>query len=375
MTWRTLTCIAMRTTTISSTTIEYPDVISFCFNPVVMNIYGKSWAYVEVTVIDVTSGTWHKEKRAMFGSACFFDLSFYMQSAFDATEFGKIDYSQSGAQDSQLGRLFSVSVDLYSTASSIGDSFQFYTFIIWGAMQIGERYNGDRTLTWFKNLPFTVGMYTAGAASVSVKADNVSKPAIALSERKVYNINLTGMDASRELVLTLPPGSAGSSVFDHTFDFTFQALSNTSATVRLLVNNCTEGVYLRWVSRHGYYCYWLFTRGDESKQVANDGEFIRNNMQDYSYVNGYHGGSGRKQRKTEENTLPVCAPLVDSDTYDFLFQLALSPLVDMYAGKDANGDDRWQAVNVAVDTYSKTRAVLQDFTAEIILPETRVQSL
>ena len=115
----------MRTTTISSTTIEYPDVISFCFNPVVMNIYGKSWAYVEVTVIDVTSGTWHKEKRAMFGSACFFDLSFYMQSAFDATEFGKIDYSQSGAQDSQLGRLFSVSVDLYSTASSIGDSFQF----------------------------------------------------------------------------------------------------------------------------------------------------------------------------------------------------------------------------------------------------------
>ena len=98
-------------------------------------------------------------------------------------------------------------------------------------------------------------------------------------------------------------------------------------------------------------------------------------MQDYSYVNGYHGGSGRKQRKTEENILPVCAPLVDSDTYDFLFQLALSPLVDMYAGKDSGGNDRWQAVNVAVDTYSKTRAVLQDFSAVIILPETRVQSL
>lgn len=374
MTWRTLTCIAMRTKTIDDTTIEYPDEICFCFNPVVINIRGHAWARVQVMVIDEDTSTLHQEIRNTFGGTCFFDISFYMQGAFDTGLPGEIDYSTAGAEDSRLGRKFTVQLVMYESDDDF-ESFAFDTFAIWGAMQVGERYNGDRTLTWFKNLPFTVGMYTAGAASVSVTADSVSKPAIALSARKVYNIKMKGLDASRELVLTLPPGTAGSSVFDHTFDYTFQALSNTGSTVRLLVNNCTEGVYLRWVSRHGYYCYWLFTRGDESKQVANDGEFIRNNMQDYNYVNGYHGGSGRKQRKTEENTLPVCAPLVDSDTYDFLFQLALSPLVDMYAGKDVNGDDRWLAVNVAVDTYSKTRAVLQDFTAEIILPETRVQSL
>lgn len=374
MTWRTLTCIAMRTKTIDDTTIEYPDEICFCFNPVVINIRGHAWARVQVMVIDADTSTLHQEIRNTFGGTCFFDISFYMQGAFDTGLPGEIDYSTAGAEDSRLGRKFTVQLVMYESDDDF-ESFAFDTFAIWGAMQVGERYNGDRTLTWFKNLPFTVGMYTAGAASVSVTADSVSKPAIALSARKVYNIKMKGLDASRELVLTLPPGTAGSSVFDHTFDYTFQALSNTGSTVRLLVNNCTEGVYLRWVSRHGYYCYWLFTRGDESKQVANDGEFIRNNMQDYNYVNGYHGGSGRKQRKTEENTLPVCAPLVDSDTYDFLFQLALSPLVDMYAGKDVNGDDRWLAVNVAVDTYSKTRAVLQDFTAEIILPETRVQSL
>ena len=364
----------MRTKTIDDTTIEYPDEICFCFNPVVINIRGHAWARVQVMVIDADTSTLHQEIRNTFGGTCFFDISFYMQGAFDTGLPGEIDYSTAGAEDSRLGRKFTVQLVMYESDDDF-ESFAFDTFAIWGAMQVGERYNGDRTLTWFKNLPFTVGMYTAGAASVSVTADSVSKPAIALSARKVYNIKMKGLDASRELVLTLPPGTAGSSVFDHTFDYTFQALSNTGSTVRLLVNNCTEGVYLRWVSRHGYYCYWLFTRGDESKQVANDGEFIRNNMQDYNYVNGYHGGSGRKQRKTEENTLPVCAPLVDSDTYDFLFQLALSPLVDMYAGKDTNGYDRWLAVNVAVDTYSKTRAVLQDFTAEIILPETRVQSL
>lgn len=141
------------------------------------------------------------------------------------------------------------------------------------------------------------------------------------------------------------------------------------------VDDSDNGTYLRWIDKHGFYCYWLFKSGDESRQIANDGEFIRNNMTDYSYVNGYHGGTGRKQRKTENNTLPVCAPLVDSTTYDFLFQLASSPVVDMYAGKDEEGIHRWCAVNIAVATFVKSQKSLQDFVATIILPETRIQSL
>lgn len=364
----------MRTHKIGETTIEYPDEISFCFNPVVINIYGHAWDYVEVTVTDIVSEILYKEKRALFNNACFFDVSFYMQSTFDTVEFGKIDYSQTVPKDSGVGRVFSVDIDFYSD-SSMSESFQFNTFIIWGAMKVGERYNGNRILTWFKNLPFTVGMYTAGNANVTVTADSISLPAITLSERKVYNITLNGIDANNEVVLKLPGTSVGANVFDNTFDFTFHALTNMAVNVRLLVDECTDGIYLRWINRHGFYCYWLFKRGDEGKQIANDGEFIRNNMQDYNYVNGYHGGSGRKQRKTEENTLLVCAPLVDSETFDFLFQLALSPIVDMYAGKNVNGVDSWKAVNVSVGNFNKTRAVLQDFVATIILPETRVQSL
>ena len=194
----------MRTHKIGNTTIEYPDEISFCFNPVVINISGYTWAWVEVTITDVLTGKEYKEKRALFKTACFFDLSFYMQSAFDATEFGKIDYQSSIPQDSQLGRLFSVEVDMYTSDSTIGESFQFNTFIIWGAMKVGERYNGDRILTWFRNLPFTVGMYTAGAGTVSVTADGQVLPSIILSDRKVYNLTLQGIDANRDVVLNLP---------------------------------------------------------------------------------------------------------------------------------------------------------------------------
>lgn len=360
---------------ISGTTVEYPDEISFCFNPVVINISGFDGASAVMAVIDTVTAVTYTEKRAMFGTSCFFDASFYMQSGFDAVDFKDVDYSEVGAKDSKVGKLFHVIVLLYAEDGSVSSDFQFDTFAIWGAMKIGERYNGDRVLTWFKNLPFTVGMYTAGVGSIQVSADGTSLPSIELTERKVYNISLSGYEANKELCLKLPASRIGANVFDNTFDFTFFALMNVESNVLLLVDDCTEGAYLRWINRHGFYSYWLFKPGDESKQVINDGEFIRNNMQDYNYVNGYHGGTGRKQRKTEENLLTVCAPLIDSDTYDFLFQLTLSPVVDMYAGKDSEGIDRWQGVNISVGAYNKTRAVLQDFVATIILPETKVQYL
>jgi hypothetical protein len=77
----------------------------------------------------------------------------------------------------------------------------------------------------------------------------------------------------------------------------------------------------------------------------------------------------------EETTLPVCAPLIDSITYDFLYQMATSPVVDMFMGYDDNGNARWMAVNVSVGNFVKQRVSLQDFEANIILPETNVQSL
>ncbi|WP_321479763.1 hypothetical protein [uncultured Bacteroides sp.] len=366
----------MRKTTIDATTIEYPDEIGFCFNPVVINLYGYAWSYIKVSITDVDSETLYTEKRQLFNTSCFFDLSPYAQGMFDLLNFSKVDYTLNGSQDSKTGRLFSVEVDMYKADDRLGNSFQFNTFIIWGAMKVGEQYNGIRTLTWFKKFPFSVGMYCAAASNIKVYVDSVlQENTIATTARKVWNLMLKGLSAESELIFELPASGESASVWDNTFDFTFKGLLNTASHVRLNVDETESGVYLRWINRHGFYCYWLFQSGDESRQVSNDGEFIRNNMVDYSYVNGYHGGSGRKQRKTENNTLPVCAPLVDSDTYDFLFQLALSPVVDMYAGDDSEGVPQWKGVNVSVATFMKTKATLQDFIATIILPETSVQSL
>lgn len=365
----------MRTHKIGNTTIEYPDEISFCFNPVVLNVYGERWELIEINITDVLSSVSHCEKREMFQTSCFFDISFYMQSAFDMLNLNKVDYTSSGAQDSQLGRPFSIEVDFYTNDGKLTNSFQFNTFTMWGAMKVGERYNGDRTLTWFKNYPFSVGLYACHQSEVNIKADGESLPNIHLSGQKVWNIMMKGITASNHIRITLPGSETGASVYDNTFDFTFRALTNLASMVDICVDDSDTGLYLRWINRHGFYCYWLFKEGDETKKISNDGEFIRNNMQDYSYQNGYHGGTGRKQKKTEDNTIPVCVPLVDSDTYNFLFDIALSPVVDLYVGKDIDGVERWKAVNVSVGTFVKTRSQLQDFVATIILPESRVQNL
>ena len=95
-------------------------------------------------------------------------------------------------------------------------------------------------------------------------------------------------------------------------------------------------------------------------------------------VTGYSCKETRLRRypMTESSSETICRiPLIDSITYDFLYQMATSPVVDMFMGYDDNGNARWMAVNVSVGNFVKQRVSLQDFEANIILPETNVQSL
>lgn len=358
---------------VSDTTVEYPDMIGMAFNPAVINVYGKAYDYIIAKVEDKVTGEVYTEKREMFGTSCFFDLHQYIQGSFDSVDIKTLAY-EDAAEDTNLGHLFDISVSFY-TDDTLKDSFSFFTFFVWGAMGIGERYNGERKLTWFKNYPFTVGIYSGMAGTVKRYCDGVAAADISLIKQAVWNIPVIGLTATNELVVSMDATDTAPSTFDSTFDLTFKAVGSGACKVTCAVNDADKGIYVRWINRHGVYCYWLFERGDESKKVSDDGEFLRNNMMDYSALNGYHGGTGRKQRKIGENTVPICAPLVDSDTFDFLFDLQISPVVDMYMGLDDKGKHKWISVNLAVGTFAKTKKDLQDFVASVVLPETKVQSL
>lgn len=353
--------------------IQYPDEVSFCFNPSVINVTAsgnQTPGKVEMKTV-AEDGTTYTENRAMFGKRCFFDASAYLQSSFDKSNFNHVG---STVEKSPVGMLFTITISLYGTSGNLIDSFGFDTFAVWGAMQLGERYNGDRNLTWFKNFPQTAGIYTASAAKLSVTPTGLSKVDVDLSSRGVWSVPLDQWSAASGLELLLP-ASAGISTFDHTFDYTFQGLANKAVRITYTVDDSTCGQYIRWINRHGFYDYYLFKEGDKTTQITNEGEFLRNNMQDYNFVNGYHGGTGVKQMKGEVQNIPVCAPLVDSETYDFLLQITASPVVHLYCGKSPAGADQWKSVNMSVGSFVKSRKNLQDFIATIILPETRIQNL
>ena len=102
--------------------------------------------------------------------------------------------------------------------------------------------------------------------------------------------------------------------------------------LRIDRDDAEGGIYLRWIDRHGFIRYWLFAAGEETREIASDLSFIRNNLDDYLY--GYYGDNGRRQGYDRTDSIKLCAPLVDRDTFDMLQDLASSPVVDMYLGGD-----------------------------------------
>jgi hypothetical protein len=62
--------------------------------------------------------------------------------------------------------------------------------------------------------------------------------------------------------------------------------------------------------------------------------------------------------------------LCDEETWRYLFDIAISPVVDMYMGKDEDDNPMWLSVSAQAGSYARTDDVLQDFAVNIVMPET-----
>lgn len=367
----------MRKETNNGVTLAYPDEIGFAFNPCLLIASGDKIAKMS---IEVSSG----EKKetvwldAMSGR-CYAEVREYVQSLFDEMDFGVVDYERE--DKTGLGKRMSFAVVVTKEDEGRTEvSFSFDVFYIWGAMKAGgqEKYNSYRTLTWFRGFPFTVGMYAAGGGSIMFSKDGIPDRIVNIPEQGVWNIPMRNTDDARlYYLLNDSTGAFGEVTFDDTFDMTFRYVNANGKAEKILVNivdGYDEGYYLRWIDRHGFYRYYLLKSGDEARKVTTEGMFIRNNLMSYDMSYGYKGHTGRQQQMSREDVIPVCAPLVDSETWDMLFDIATSPYVDLFVGYN-DGKPRWLPVTVAPGSYTKTKAVLQDFVCNIVMPEVPIQKL
>ena len=362
----------MRQTTINGITIKYADAVGFAFLPCIIKASGSGVASIETTISRETKA--HTYSVEAFADNCIMDYREYVQALFDGISFGNLDYSRE-SQKSNLGATFNITVKVKNSEGSNIAIFSYTTFYVWGAMRAGETWNGRKKLTWFTHFPFSFGIYMSEADDLLVYADGrITSKLIELAGQGIYEITCKVLKAgAKSYSIKDYGGKIQQATFDTTFDFTFYLKTSSSYTELAVIkaDNTEKGIYLRWVDRHGFYRYWLFTQGDESRAISSDTSFLRNNLGEYDdTIFGYLGANGRRQGYGREDTIPLCAPLVDSETFDFLQDLTSSPVVDMYLGSN-----KWQSVTIKAGTYTKTTAELQDFVCNLVINNTQIQQL
>ena len=361
----------MRQTITNNITIKYPDALGFAFLPCIIKASGSGVASIEAT-ISRESNTYTYSVEA-FADNCIMDYREYVQALFDCISFGNIDYSRE-SQKSNLGAVFDVSVKVKNSEGSDIAAFSYTTFYVWGAMRAGETWNGHKKLTWFTHFPFSFGFYLNTASQILVGYEEAPNKLVKPGIAGIVDINASVLPSeARYWNIYDYDGKIELGTFTDVFDLTFAMASGgkQSLLARIERNDTEKGIYLRWVDRHGFYRYWLFTQGDESRSISSDNSFVRNNLGEYDdTIFGYLGANGRRQGYGREDTIPLCAPLVDSETFDFLQDLTSSPVVDMYLG-----GDKWQSVTIKAGTYTKTTAELQDFVCNLVINNTQIQQL
>lgn len=353
----------MRQTTINNITIQYPDAVGFAFLPCIIKASGSGVASIEAT-ISRESKT-YKYSVDAFADNCIMDYREYVQALFDGISFGNIDYSRE-SKKSNLGAVFDVSVKVKNSEGSDLATFSYTTFYVWGAIRRKETWNGYKRLTWFTHYPFSFGLYNEGETKLIIGHNKTPWHLLALSEDGIINIGgkvlPTESDVEFSMIYTYE-GDIKQATFDEHFDLTFYLQGGKQTELMLIeYNDANEGEYLRWVDRHGFLRYWLFAKGEDARTVSSDSEFIRDNLSEYP--------SGRRQNYQREDAISLCAPLVDAETFDFLQDVTSSPVVERYLG----GDD-WETVTIKAGTFTKSVSILQDFTCEMILNNTNIQSL
>ena len=370
----------MRTMQQAGVAMQFPDEIGFIFNPCIIYLTHRNLAQVAVTVTDGTT-TQEQTFEAATGKIKA-DIRAMVQSCFDGVRYGRVTYGTE-ASSSGVGKEIEVSVEARNENNAgeleVATTFEFTVFYIWGALAVGEVYNGFRTLTYFRGYPFTVGLYNDSPNGAAIIGnDGVSTKVVNLGMQGVFDVPLTPDTAKGYYTITDFRGTLTATTFDDTYDLTFRKIGDGTYTEKVRVNivdGMEGGVYLRWINRHGFTCYYLFKAGDRLHLVTSSEDIYRNELADYDEAYGYQYASGHKQTHARQDVLPVCAPLVDRDTWDYLLDAATSPIVDMFMGYDTNGVPRWQGVRIQAGTYTKTSATLQDFALNILLPETPIQSI
>lgn len=379
----------MRTNRITSGTLGmlvYPDEYVFAFNPnyLEFTLYqsnGKDLATSNnAFTIAVSSGD---TSYSIVANICkgkgrvYISRLFQLLFADDVLETRSIDASVKILLGSTTWTSFSCTV-LWS-ALQIGEQFGRYGIYVHNQYRNGVDHVRD--VVWFPHFPFKVSMFRAAkdeglTVDVDSKRTQTNQSLTGTGIFEVVpadHVDPTAVQYFAKLSIGLNYGQSFAT-FTKMFDYTFTgAPNNLREIVRLRVDNSTAGYYIRWIDQFGFLQYYLFVKGTRTSKNK-----ISSNEIDYEqkYNGMYFGNITRVQQVTNTDTVKCSAVNLPERVLAYVETIVKSAYVDLYLGKDKNGDEIWLPINVVSGSYKvEADKILQDYEISFTLPDTVTQSL
>lgn len=288
-------------------TVEYNDQPVYAFNPMLIKIDG--WKG-NVLMRYVSAGNTYEETRTSFGEHTEFNPMKYAQASFTLENAFSLD----GEITANNGLMCRADVTLAFNDRNSSQEITLFMFVVYGAHDCMDApyYPYYYPEEYYSNLPCSIGWSNLVNETLTVNGVDYKR-----TEKGGYNIITKGYVGDLEINGHI-----------------------------LKENTCTDGVYLRWIDRHGFPRYKLFKKGTTKTKYSSGTTFTR--VDDWN-VNSY---AVSKKKETE---ISCCAPLVGRDEFVNLGSVMSSPMVQMYS------DGEWFPVLVSDATTEDKGMELQDF--------------
>ena len=239
--------------------------------------------------------------------------------------------------------------------------------VIWGAIAPTEEYNGLTMFRWFSRFPMKLEFFAQAGAKVYKEIDGKGTHTLVstVSDMGIASIDLSGAFKG-DTVVKKAALSVGDfvNVFDETFDFTF-ANYESEWEITLKKDDSPCGVFLRWIDKHGFMRYFLFSKGEESTESEDYGDLLE---QKYSAFGRYYPNIYRQQGKSVTRKMNIAALHLTREEYEYVRSVAFSPVVDMYMGDD-EGTASWLPVLVSSGDTGREQKNLEDMEIELYYNE------
>lgn len=172
---------------------------------------------------------------------------------------------------------------------------------------------------------------------------------------------------------TLDPGKYNLDVSELFYDELRSLRMTTPSGIEINIevcDCCLGNKYLRYINHRGEWNYYLWKQTSESIESESSDIVFEQYYDTVNYVNNHHAGTGQYIGKQGKKILNLAAVNLNQDMYDFVKEITLSPIVDLYMG-----DNNWMRVTVEDADLIKNNRVLQHLEISISLPNEITQLL